>query len=223
MNKIYELANKELLNKASIHENSLGISEDARKVVDMLFTAFEEHVKYFRANHPDGYDSAKREWTKTFIERGISMERVQKGIKALRKERRIYNSITPSEFLELCEIKAEDIGAPSTEKAYIEACRNAHPCETNKKWSHEAVRLAAHETGSFSLRTESKTKTFPIFEKNYLKATQDFIDGKIMSRIGFEDDAQERETQRKQGVMSDGYERFNKPQESLSFLKSILR
>lgn len=201
----------------------LSISPEAQSIVDLLFVAFEEHIKYFRLNHLSGNDNAKREWTKTFMQCGISKERVQRGIKRLRTNGVIYSTITPGEFLELCAIAPEDINAPSVDDAYLEACRNSHPSEVNKTWSHKAVRHAAHKTGSHFLRSESKSITLPQFKENYLESCQMYFDGRILDQLENDKPQLRRELEETKKTLSEGFEHLNSPKKALSALKDMLR
>lgn len=221
MKHISELIKKE--RKMPSVTNGSRVMGEAKEIVDMLFMAFEEHVKFFRANHPSGYDYAKREWTKTFAECGVSKERIQIGIKKMRKSGDFYASITPAEFLSLCKVSYCEIGAPATQSAYLEACKNSHPCETEKKWSHKVVRYAAHKTGSHFLRTESKSVTFPVFEKEYLNACQMHYDGKILDQIGTDSPQLRRELEETKKIIADGFEGFNSPRKALSLLRDLLK
>lgn len=162
---------------------SPSISAEAQSLVDLLFIAFEEHVKYFRLNHLHTNDEAKREWTKTFMACGISKERVQKGIARLRTNGVVYSTITPGEFLELCSPSHVDAGAPDTESAFMQACYNSSPTLKEKKWAHPAVRYAAHKTGSYNLVNLPRKETFSAFSANYQIGLQQYMDGRIMNQL----------------------------------------
>lgn len=221
MKKISELVNGGI---EQYRESSApSISAEAQSLVDLLFVAFEEHVKYFRLNHLEGNDRAKREWTKSFMECGISKERVQKGIRRIRASGSTYATITVGEFLALCAVLPEDIGSPDIGTAYLEACKNSNPCEVEKQWSHKAVQYATHKTGSYFLRTESRSVTYPVFEKNYLEACQMYFDGKILDQIGRDSPALRREIEETQKIVADGYEQFNCPDKALAEIKNLLR
>lgn len=198
------------------------LSPEAKSLVDLLFVALEEHVKYFRLNHLSGNDQAKREWTKTFMECGMSKQRVQKGIKRMRSSGEIYATITPGEFLTLCAIAPEDIGSPDIGAAYLEACKNSHPCETNKKWSHKAIRYATHKTGSHFLRTEPKSVSYSVFEKNYLEACQMFFDGKILDQIESDSPMLRVELERVKEVIAEDYLHLNSHRKALDAIRDIL-
>lgn len=199
------------------------ISKEAQSLVDLLFVALEEHVKYFRLNHLEGNDKAKREWTKTFMACQISKEQVQRGITRLRTNGIVYPTLTPAEFLELCAIAPEDIGAPDVEAAYLDGCKNSHPSQIEKNWSHKVVRHATHRTGSHFLRTESRAASFSEFKKNYAEACQMFFDGRIMEQIGNDSPQLRREIEETQKIVAEGYEQYNSPTKALGAIKDFLK
>lgn len=166
-------------------ESSVLVPE-AQKLVINLFKILEVYYSYFAYDNfssQDDYDFARREWTKCFIARNVRKEDIERGVKRIRETAMSGKNLNPNEFLALCEVSSEELGMPPVEKAYEQACRNSHPCETDKKWAHDAVRLAWTQTGSFNLRTESKAKTFPVFAKNYKAACKEYAEGRAMNRI----------------------------------------
>lgn len=155
------------------------------KIVNEIFDRLLAMSPGYRAAWPteNSFQATKREWMNAFkLANLTNVNRIKKG---LDKARLNPNPFIPSpgQFIDWCKVEPEDIGAPDTNKAYDEACRLSHPCETNKNWSHDAIRLAAQQTGSHFLRTEAKTKSFPIFEKNYFKAIEEYDLGRNMHRI----------------------------------------
>lgn len=128
--------------------------------------------------------SAKYEWTLTLLENGItSVEQLEQGIKVARNSGDTF--LPPmAKFIKWCKPSYEDIGAPSIDQAYNEACQKSHPCYGEEKnWSHEAVRYASFKAGAYFLRTEPISKSKPVFEKYYAQACEDFACGKIMQQL----------------------------------------
>lgn len=68
----------------------------------------------------------------------------------LRKAENFQGYFSLPAFRELCRITPEDIGLPSVESAYVEAC-NARTPKRLHKWSHPAVYHAGADTGWFDL------------------------------------------------------------------------
>lgn len=82
-------------------------------------------------------------------------------------------------FRALCEPTPDQIGAVSIDKAFIEACRNAHPVAT-RHWSHQAVFHAAVEVGLQNLFRLPEPTAKARFEREYLKAVRLVIDGGVL-------------------------------------------
>lgn len=210
----------------STKEDSIAsINPEAVKVVDDLFRILAEHTRYFRLNNgsQEDYNFRKREWVKTFAIAGIGEKSVARGINRIRALSGSMATLTPGEFLELCAISPQDIGAPNLEDAYLEACKNSHPCETQKNWSHKVVRYATHKTGSHFLRTEPKSVSLRVFTQHYYDACQMFFDGRIMEQIGNDSPQLRRELEETQKIVADGYEEFNSPTKALGAMKKLLR
>lgn len=203
----------------------ISINPDAVKVVDDLFRILAEHTRYFRLNsgNQDEYNFKKREWVKTFSLAQVGENSVGRGINRIRTQAMTFQTITPGEFLALCAISPADISAPDVEAAYLEGCKNSHPSQTDKIWTHKAVRYATHKTGSHFLRTEPRAKTFLEFSKNYTEACQMFFDGKILDQIGNDSPALRRELDETKRIVAEGFEQFNSPAKALSALKEILK
>lgn len=87
------------------------------------------------------------------------------------------------EFRALCENKTpEAYGLPEAEKAYREACRNAHPSMAGiANWSHEAVYHAAKETGFYNLNTLRMDDSRKLFLRNYTIACRMVMAGEALT------------------------------------------
>lgn len=129
------------------------------------------------------FKSTKKEWVLAFIDANINtIEQLKSGLKKVRMKSSPFIP-SPGEFIELCKPTPDDIGAPSVEDAYNEACGNALPYITEKKWSHDVVRYASHKTGTDKLRSEPRSKSFDLFRKNYDDAIELYSSGKVMNQI----------------------------------------
>lgn len=162
------------------------IEEETASVVNQLFDRLVAINPAFKQAWPTEYEfkATKKEWTLAFIEAGISsIDRVKKGLKNVRMNASPFVP-SPGEFISMCVSSPSDIGAPSLDQAYNEACQKSHPCYgENKNWSHEVVRYAASKAGSYFLRTEPISKSKPVFEKYYTEACEDFASGRIMQQL----------------------------------------
>lgn len=134
-------------------------------------------------------DACKRQWLIAFSVSNInSLEKLRSGLKKICLDPNPFFP-SPGEFIALCKPDAKDLGAPELEQAYREACEKSHPSYgQNKNWSHPAVQWAARNSDSYFLRSESRTKTFPVFKKNYEQALQMYAEGKILDQIGYDRD-----------------------------------
>jgi len=136
--------------------------------------AFETH---------EDLQNCKRQWMSAFKEADITtIESLQNAMRKVRLHPSPFFP-SPGEFIALCNPTPEYFGAPCIDDAYKQACRNAYPDGTEKKWSHPAVKYAYEKTVPFALRTESKAKTFPIFKRNYEDALKQYSEGRIMQQI----------------------------------------
>ena len=163
------------------------MTEDQKtaQIVNALFEKIIRVKPAFKQGWPTEteFHMAKREWVNSFKRANItSLERIKRGIERLTDSEKSFIP-SPGEFIALCKIGPEDIGAPHVEQAYKEACEKSHPCYGDKKWSHEVVKMAYLASDPYLLRTQQSNKIKPIFEKNYLDACQDFSDGRNLNRI----------------------------------------
>lgn len=166
----------------NIDENDL--SQSTYAVINQLFNFFQAIFPAYRQAWPTQieFDAAKRQWYKAFVQAKFSnLDHIKLGVSKIRLRK---SAFVPSvgEFIALCSPSPEDLGAPSTEKAFDEASKNSHPC-ADKTFSHEAVRYAWSTTGSWLMRSEARSRSFPIFEKNYMDALRLYGDGRIMQQI----------------------------------------
>ncbi len=110
----------------------------------------------------------KAEWLKTLAAQGItSREQVQAGLNRARREqgdRQFWP--TPRQFALWCQPTACDLGLPTLQAAFKEATRHYHRPDRHK-WSHNVVRLAARETGSWMFATGIEKDVLMTFERNY--------------------------------------------------------
>jgi hypothetical protein len=127
--------------------------------------------------------NCKRQWISAFKENNItSIELLRKGMVKMRARSSPF-FVSPGEFIAMCALEAKDIGAPPLDDAYMEAIRNAYPDGTEKKWSHPAVKYAAHKSDMFFLRNRSAHESKPRFKENYELACKEHAEGKTLNQI----------------------------------------
>lgn len=107
------------------------------------------------------------------------------------------------EFEALCRVEPEEIGAPSVDVAFREACHGSYPFNHWPRWSHKAVYWAAVWTGQTDL-AEHPQQVRKTFEDEYRKAIQsaDALDDPPAAALADRPEVYERDTN------SDGFKRF---------------
>jgi hypothetical protein len=130
------------------------------------------------------FSNTKRQWVIAFEENGIcSLEAVKHGISSVRRSPTPFIP-SPGAFIEASKMTPEQLGAPSLEDAYAEACRKSHKYYgAEKNWSHNAVGLTAKLVGRFRLCERPERETFPLFKKRYIQVCQDYGAGRTMNQI----------------------------------------
>ena len=163
----------------------LTISSEAIELVNELFETFQAIFPAFKQSWPNKaiYARAKAEWVKCFIDCEITNASVIKnGVKKVRSIGGIF-VLSPGEFVKLCKPSPEEMGAPSIDSAYNEACTKYHPSYgPNKNWSHPAVKHAAERYGC-EIHKGTIKETKSKFEKMYLESCQQYQDGKILNQL----------------------------------------
>ena len=172
-------------NETTESQHELVIDEETAQVVNYIFESLSGLVRAFQYDTASTkrFNAIRREYTFALMQAGIkSMDRINAAIAKMRKENVTF---LPSamDFVKYCRVTHAEINAPSPQAAYREACRNSHPSQESKYWSHPAVKHAANATGTFFISNSSATESQPIFFENYDDACQMFSDGRIMSQI----------------------------------------
>lgn len=191
------------------------------RLVDYIFAKFMLLCKGFDAkyqNDTSRLNAEKTQWSATFSREKITtLEQIKSGL--LKLEKHVYpNPPQLGEFLSWCIPTADDLNLPNIEFAYDEACRNAHPSAT-KVWTHEVVKHAAKATGSYLLSNSPRSKSFPVFQRNYEIACRKFIKGESISDIpkGIADHRKSRE-----GVLPE-FQACNSYESAMESIKQKLR
>lgn len=153
-------------------------------VINNLFACLQSIFPAFKQAWPNDalFESAKKEWIKAFSQVELnSIEKIKFGISKFRMSTSPFVP-TPGQFIAMCNPTAEDIGLPSSQDAYREACLNSHPTAI-KKWTHPAIYHAWKETGAHELSNLSQQQSKPIFERNYEITIRMILDGKTLQEI----------------------------------------
>lgn len=160
-------------------------NEKTSKVINILFGKLKSLFPAYHLSWPnqDVFNRAKKEWLTAFIVAKINdINMIEGGVQKCRES---GSPFIPSvgQFISWCKPTIEELGLPSLNDAYAAAIKNSSPYETKKDWPHFTVRHAARLTGSHQLTTKPEKETRSIFEENYKRAIQDFLNGKLNQEI----------------------------------------
>lgn len=159
--------------------------DNAIDIVNQLFEKLTVIMPAFKQSWPNEGDFklAKKEWMLAFRDANInSLEQLKNGINKFRKLPKAFVP-SPGEFIAMCRQTPEEMGAPSIDVAYNEACTKYHPSYgPNKNWSHPAVKHAAESYGQ-EIHKGTIKETKSKFEKIYLDSCQQYQDGKILNQL----------------------------------------
>lgn len=180
-----------LINTSSLsvkrEENKFSTTLDPHvtEVVNKLFVLFYSLCRGFEKQYQDRkrLNVEKTQWIRAFMDIGFdSLEKVQLGIKKCRLESPI-NTPTIGQFVKWCTPMPEELGLPSVEKSYAEACSNSSPSNQKKMWTHQAIYHAWTMCNSYELANLPRKNTFPVFERNYNIAAKMMIRGEALKSI----------------------------------------
>jgi hypothetical protein len=161
------------------------VTPQTAEVVNDLFRRLRGIFPAWRQAWPstEALDAAKAEWIKEFAAVGIrSLEQIEFGVQHCRKLKKPF-APSVGEFIAMCTPGPEDFGMPTAADAWMEALMGAY--------SHEAVQIAANETGIFDLRSAKQSdkglqdrfnRNYEIVLRRALAGQQ--LDGKILTGIG---------------------------------------
>ncbi len=154
--------NKHIKNGSTVREIDLQIINDIFK--DLLWI---KPASVHTWKTEDELKATKQGWLRAFKDAGLTdLNKIAHGLRKL--------SITEGEFppsvgtfIAMCEYSSEDLGMPSFEIAYMEACQNSHPWVKDKKWSHESVRQAWVASQSSTFTSQPAEKSRQVFAYHY--------------------------------------------------------
>lgn len=171
---------QQLPNVPSTEAAPLKIDAGTVQVINSLFRELVAIFPAWKQAWPDdaAIGAAKATWIKAFMAENINrIEQIRFGIEQCRK---LGSDFAPSvgKFIKLCEPTPEMLGIPSLEKAFREACRNAHPSMAGQgRWSHQAVWHTAKECGFEPLNRLESSLAMKLFERNYVITVRRMIEG----------------------------------------------
>lgn len=160
------------------------IDPASAQVVNALFTELKAIHPAWRAAwaSDEMENTAKRSWTKAFTAAGMcSIEQIRYGIDRCRAS---GSPFMPSvgQFLDWCRPSPENMGLPSVDRAYLQACAASHPAADTSAL-HPAVWHAACEAGLYMLARQPESKSRPVFERAYAITVRLIIEGEPLREI----------------------------------------
>ena len=170
---------------ASEHKKpGLAIDEASARVIEKLFNELKSIFPAWKPAWPDdkSENNPKRTWTKAFIAANLSSVRqIEHGIK---RSRISGSPFMPSigQFIQWCQVSAEDLGLPSADRAYLVACSISHPT-ADAGDAHPVIYHAACEAGMYLLASQPESRSRPVFERAYQLAVQMAAKGEPLREI----------------------------------------
>ncbi len=133
--------------------------------INEMFTQFQlaYHNQFHKAfANDEQITMAKQLWLNNLCD--LPYERISAGTRRAIKESEYLPTLHT--IRKFCDPRPEDLGLPDAYNAYLEACRAPSP-KTEHPWSHPAVYLAGNASDWFFLGSNSESKAFPVFKRNY--------------------------------------------------------
>lgn len=140
------------------------------EVIELLFRTF---CRRFTSRWRDNYEDPKaRElWRRDL--KGLTDFHVKRG---LHLSADLQWPPSPGEFRALCQPSPQDLGLPSLDQAFREACVGVTPQRTHS-WSHAAVYQAALAAGRWELLNLPVNQSRPLFERAYAVLVRRVLNG----------------------------------------------
>ena len=120
------------------------------------------------------------------LEMGVNTDTmIQVGISKSRKSGTAFLP-APGAFCKMCLPGVEDYGMPTLSMAFKEARDKAGMSQNLRKWSHQAVYLAAASTGFFGLKscvdgTHEARELRSLFKEHYERLTEKVMNGEELT------------------------------------------
>lgn len=157
------------------------IDPESAQIVNLLFAELKAVHPAWRLAWPDvdTEKSAKRSWTKALTAAGLqSIEQIRYGIERCRASGTPFMP-SAGQFLEWCKPTPENMGLPSADRAYLQACSASHPAADASRL-HPAVWHAACEAGLYVLARQPESKSRPVFLRAYAMTLEMIVRGESL-------------------------------------------
>lgn len=154
------------------------------ELINRLFREIRNARPAWRQAWPtkEALASAKVTWVLALVEGEVRDwdRQIEVGLRRLRAEPCDFVP-APGKFVEWCRPTAESLGLQSAERAFAEACRNAHPSfRATATWSHPATYHAAIDVGLDVLMDVSGIESWKVFSHSYAVMVRRVMDGEAL-------------------------------------------
>jgi hypothetical protein len=152
-------------------------------IVNLLFQELKASFPAFRQAWPtdEDFNRAKLTWVRAFADAKINtIEQLRHGIKKCRLS---TSPFAPSvgQFIQWCSPSAEDFNLWTKEQAYslVFVYMRGEKIEGLSEDQKLILQHVIQETDAFFLKSNTMSKTMPVFFRNYEIAVRDFLNGKL--------------------------------------------
>lgn len=149
-------------------ESPKALNAEAAKNVNDIFRALQAAFPAWRQAFPDdaSLKAAKASWVKGLVAAGVTdFKQISRGVeKARLSESDFFPSV--GRFVGWCRLEPEDIGLPSEDLAWREACQHSHHVLAHS-WSHPGIYEAGRRTGWFAIRNCSGDREVRTLRKTF--------------------------------------------------------
>lgn len=126
---------------------------------------------------------AKVTWVMALVEGNVRDwdRQIELGLRCLRADPSDFVP-SPGKFIEWCQPTPESLGLQPVERAYEEACRNAHPsARSSATWSHAVTYHAAIDVGLDVLMQLSGVESRKLFTRSYSVMARRALEGEALA------------------------------------------
>ena len=187
-NSIQEFEQKQSIQKAT--------AEATNSLFKELCVIFPSFLATIKKSSPEDakrlFNKTKKMWLDEILEEKITSQMIDLGLRKCRKSTTGFMP-TVGEFINWCKPTDADLGIPSIDNAYREACQHRRG-KTVEQYSHAIVYEAGRMTGFFDLTGKPETTMKPLFKEKYLHLREKLLRGEQIQIIenAIEDRSQEK-------------------------------
>ena len=160
-------------NEINTFEQKEAIKKETAKATNELFTdlcvIFPSFLATIKKSSPEDakrlFNKTKKMWLDEMLEEKLTPQMIELGLRKCRKSSTGFMP-TVGEFVSWCKPTDEDLGIPSMDNAYTEACQHTRGKKA-EEYSHVIVYEAGKMTGFFELVSKSESTMKPKFKEKY--------------------------------------------------------